>query len=181
MTAWVVSEEGEQFWRGRLASCAKKTGSSAIFELAVIVVLYLSYTPFQRTARSGDEACSPTEVLIPFLNNLSEKCRQQLLVSLGNTLLHRIGVHHGKDCFQLVNVLYDQLPKSHDQRLTEDAYVLLLNDIAERGILSREAFLSNQSLIMQSSTERGQSTERQCSTDEIRQEARALGSFHISL
>jgi hypothetical protein len=102
MTVWVVSEEGEQFWRERLASYARKAGSSAIFELAVIVVLYLSYTPFQRTARSGDEACSPTEVLIPFLNNLSEKYRQQLLVSLGNTLLRRIGVHHGKDCFQLV-------------------------------------------------------------------------------
>jgi len=81
-------------------------------------------------------------VLIPFLSNLGEKHRQQLLVSLGNTLLRRIGVYHGKDCFQLVNVLYDQLPKSHDERPTEDACVLLLNDIAERGMLSREAFLS---------------------------------------
>ena len=132
---------------------ARKAGSSAIHELAVIVVLYFFYTPFHRTARSEDEACNPTDVLIPFPTNLSEKGRRQLLVSLGNALVCRIGFDRGKDCLQLVNVLYDQLPKSHDQRPTEDACILLLSGIAERGMQSTEAFLSNRSLLMQS-TER---------------------------
>jgi hypothetical protein len=144
ITAWVASEAGQQFWRGILASCSRKSGFSAILEIAVVAVLYLSYEPFQHTTRSVDEDSSPMEELIPFLNNLTEKRRQHLLVSLGYALLYRIGVDDGQACSQLINLLYDRLPRSNDQRPTEDAYLLLINDIGQRGMQSREAFLSNQ-------------------------------------
>jgi hypothetical protein len=139
----------------------------AVLELAVIVILYLSYSPFQRTTRSGDEACSPMEELIPFLNDLDKKHRQQLFLSLGNALLLRIAFENGKECYQLINVLHNQLPRSHDYRPAEDACVLLLEDIAECRMPSREAFLSRRKSLHNMIV---QSTERRCSTGEIRQE-----------
>jgi hypothetical protein len=95
ITVWVASEAGQQFWRGKLASCSRKSGFSAILEIAVVAVLYLSYDPFRDTSRSTDEDSSPLKELIPFLNNLSEKRRQHLFMSLGYALLYRIGVDNG--------------------------------------------------------------------------------------
>lgn len=160
ITTWVTSREGRQFWREQLVSCATKAGSSAILELAVIVVLYLLYAPFQ----------GPTEELIPFLNELNEERKQRLLESLGNAILVRISFDHGKDCLQLVNLLFAQLPKSFDQVSTEDACVLLLHDIGWRGRQSREAFLSNRTSLcnmVMPSTEIQRSTQRRHSTSEI--------------
>jgi hypothetical protein len=167
ITAWVASEAGQQFWRGILASCSRKSGFSAILEIAVVAVLYLSYEPFRHTTRSVDEDSSPMEELIPFLNNLSEKRRQHLLVSLGYALLYRIGVDDGQACSQLINLLYDRLPKSHDQRPAEDACVWLINDIGQRGIQSMEAFMSNQISLQDMTTQR---RERRRSTGDMRKE-----------
>jgi hypothetical protein len=137
----------------------------AVLELTVIVILYLLYIPFQRTARFENEVCSPIEELISFLNNLDEKYKQQLFLSLNHALLILFTFENGKKCFQLINVLHKQLLQSYDNRPAKDACVLLLKDIAKRRIPFRETFLSSRKSLYDIII---QSTERLYSTGEIR-------------
>jgi hypothetical protein len=148
MSAWIDSEDGHQFWIGQIASCARQTGFSAIVELAVVVVLWLRYAPLRIVSGSG-ETTSPVEELIPFLNHFSARRRQFFFVRLGHALLQRLGIGHGQNCFQLVNLLYPSLPMDNVPILIERACEWLFDDMCERGRRPGDAFLSHQTSLRQ--------------------------------